>query len=145
MSRLTLIGVLFAWWPVALSAQGEAGVELTSPLDLLLRVGLGLVVVLVTIAVASWAARGFFKTRLTAGGPLRVLAGLSLGTRERVVLLQVGDTQLVLGVSPGRIQTLHVLSEPLAGSQPPDGETKPFAKHLTSMMEMNHDPAANGS
>jgi len=29
--------------------------------------------------------------------------------REKVVLLQVGKKQLLLGVTPGRIDTLHVL------------------------------------
>ena len=50
---------------------------------------------------------------MAAGGGLRILGGLSMGARERVVLLQVGDTQLLVGVAPGRVQTLHVLEQPL--------------------------------
>ena len=37
-----------------------------------------------------------------------------MGPRERVVLLQVGNAQLLLGVTPGRIQSLHVLDEPVS-------------------------------
>ena len=43
----------------------------------------------------------------------KVLASLPVGTRERIVLMQAGDRQIVLGVAPGRINTLHVLDEPL--------------------------------
>ena len=40
---------------------------------------------------------------------MRLLGGLSLGMREKVILLQVGKKQLVLGVTPSRIETLLVL------------------------------------
>ena len=40
---------------------------------------------------------------------MRVIGGLSLGMWEKVILLQVGKKQLILGVTPGRIETLHVL------------------------------------
>ncbi len=40
---------------------------------------------------------------------MRIVGGLSLGMREKVILLQVGKKQLVLGVTPGRIDALHVL------------------------------------
>jgi flagellar protein FliO/FliZ len=42
-------------------------------------------------------------------GLLIVLSVFSLGMREKVILLQVGRKQLILGVTPGRIETLHVL------------------------------------
>ena len=40
---------------------------------------------------------------------MRVVGGASVGTRERVVVVEVEDARLVLGVCPGRVQTLHVL------------------------------------
>jgi flagellar protein FliO/FliZ len=36
-----------------------------------------------------------------------------MGARERLVLVQVGSTQLLLGVAPGRISLLHQLDEPV--------------------------------
>ena len=38
---------------------------------------------------------------------------MSMGARERIVLVQVGTKQLLLGIAPGQISTLHVLNEPL--------------------------------
>ena len=40
---------------------------------------------------------------------LHIVSGISLGIREKVVLLQVGKKQLLLSVTPGRIETLTVL------------------------------------
>ena len=40
---------------------------------------------------------------------MRVVGGVSVGTRERVVVLEVADTWLVVGVAPGQVQTLHTL------------------------------------
>lgn len=40
---------------------------------------------------------------------LRVIAATTVGTRERVVVVEVADTWLVLGVAPGQITRLHQL------------------------------------
>jgi flagellar protein FliO/FliZ len=70
---------------------------------------LGLLVVLSVFFLCVWGVRKL--SGLTVGGAekMRVVGGLSLGLREKVILLQVGRKQLILGVTPGRIETLHVL------------------------------------
>jgi flagellar protein FliO/FliZ len=78
---------------------------------------LGMLLVLALILAMAWLLKRSGRFQLAAGGSLRVLGGLSMGSRERVVLIQAGDTQLLLGVAPGRVQTLHVLDRPL---QPKD-------------------------
>lgn len=89
----------------------------------IVQVTLGLLVVLMVIAGAAWFVRRFGHFTATAKGNLRVIGGLPMGSRERVVLLQVGEKQLLLGVAPGRIEILHVLDEPLSfdadNSSPP--------------------------
>lgn len=77
----------------------------------------GLVLVILLILVSAWMLRRLNPLSLAHGNRLRVLAGISLGPRERVVLLQVGQKQLLLGVAPGRVETLHVL-EPDETLQP---------------------------
>ncbi len=144
MIRLASIVVLSLWLPTTVFAQAEALSGVASPVDQILRVGLGLAVVVTAIGVVSWIARGMLKGHLTSGGPMRVLAGLSLGARERIVLLQVGETQLVVGIAPGRIQTLHVLSEPLPEAEQP-GDRRPFAEQLASIVAKRHGRAADVS
>ena len=75
---------------------------------------IGLVVVLACIVVLAWLARKMNRFQSAADGSLKIISGLSLGTRERIVLLQAGEKQLVVGVAPGRINTLAVLDEPVA-------------------------------
>ena len=49
-----------------------------------------------------------------AAGPLRVIGSASVGAREKVVLVAAGERQLLLGVAPGAVRTLHVFEEPVA-------------------------------
>ncbi len=65
-----------------------------------------LLIVLVVFFLCVWAIRKSGYLSSTAKSELGVLAGLSLGMRERVVLVKVGGRQLLLGVTPGRIEKL---------------------------------------
>ncbi len=42
---------------------------------------------------------------------VKMVAGISVGQKERVVLLQVGERQILVGVAPGNVNMLHVLEE----------------------------------
>lgn len=78
------------------------------------QVTLGLVLVLGAIAATAWIVRRFFRFHPGMDGQLKVICGVSIGPRERVLVVQAGGTQLVLGVAPGRVQTLHVLDQPIS-------------------------------
>ena len=73
-----------------------------------------LLLVLLCLAVVIWLLRRVNRTGSVRGGSLRVLASASVGVREKVVLLAAGDRQLLLGVAPGTVRTLHVFDEPVA-------------------------------
>ena len=90
-----------------LSAASEAS------MGNLVEVTLGLLTVLVLIFVIAWLVKRYGAFNASAGGNLRIVGGLSLGQRERVMLVQVGEKQLLLGVAPGRVETLYVLEEPI--------------------------------
>lgn len=74
---------------------------------------LGLIIVLICIVALAWFAKRMNRLQSSTGGMLKIIGGISMGSRERIVLLQVGSEQLLVGVSPGRINTLHVLEAPL--------------------------------
>ncbi|HEY9199644.1 MAG TPA: flagellar biosynthetic protein FliO [Gammaproteobacteria bacterium] len=101
----------------------------------LAKLGLGLFVVIALIVALSWAMRRMGGLAGTTAGSLRILGGLSMGTRERVVLIQVGDTQLLLGVAPGRVQTLHVLEQPIQTPQHTDAAKSGFAASLSAALQ----------
>ena len=81
------------------------------------QVALGLVLVLGAIAATAWIVRRFFRFNPGLDGQLKVICGVSIGPRERVLVVQAGATQLVLGVAPGRVQTLHVLDQPISPTE----------------------------
>jgi len=93
----------------------QAGTHAPDPLAMtsLWQLTLGMLLVLGLILAMAWLLKRSGRFQTGAGGGLRILGGLSMGSRERVVLIQAGDTQLLLGVAPGRVQTLHVLDKPL--------------------------------
>lgn len=84
----------------------------TSNVDLV-QIVTALAGVIALIVVASWLMRRMGNVTGQRNEQMRVVAALSMGARERVVLMQVGEQQILLGVAPGRIQTLHVLDKPL--------------------------------
>lgn len=93
----------------------------------------GLALVVILIFALAWAVRRFGNVNVNARGALRVVGALSMGARERVVLIEAGDKQILLGVAPGRVQTLHVLDEPIrpqTGTNPAGG----FSDRLRAAM-----------
>jgi flagellar protein FliO/FliZ len=75
----------------------------------LLTTALGLAFILLVIFAAAWIFKRFGGLPAGGRGMVRVLGGASLGARERVMVVQVEDARLVLGVSPGRVEMLHKL------------------------------------
>lgn len=119
LRKLSLMGGLFS--PLVLAEEAAKAPTSTVLADNnmtanLLQTSLGLLVVLAVIAAAAWGVKRFGHLRMGVQGQMKIVGGVSLGTRERVVLLQVGEQQLLLGVAPGQIRTLHVLNEPLSES-----------------------------
>jgi flagellar protein FliO/FliZ len=71
-----------------------------------LQSALALLVVLGLVAVAAWLARRSGLARPAGASALRPVASLSLGARERVVVVEVCGRWLVLGVAPGNVRAL---------------------------------------
>ena len=68
---------------------------------------LGLATVVGLILFSLWLLKRLSTPRGTAGNLLRVLGARAVGPRERVVLVEIGDTWLVLGVASGQVNALH--------------------------------------
>jgi flagellar protein FliO/FliZ len=120
--------------PVLAVEQGDSARTLTeSPLSAmsLLQTLLGLVLVLGCIVLVAWLLKRSNSFHTAASGQLRVIAGLPLGARERAILVQVGDKQLLLGVTSQQISLLHTLDTPINTEQPVQGD---FANKLRQLM-----------
>jgi len=64
------------------------------------------------------------------GSVLRVIGSTSVGQREKVVLLEVGNEQLLIGVAAGSVRTLHVLEERVTNDKSAGKQTADFAAVL---------------
>jgi flagellar protein FliO/FliZ len=136
MGRVFPAAALPGWAAAQTGAIPETpGVSSGAMLQML--AGLALIVGL--LFLGAWLLR-----RLNGGrafghtGPLRVVGGLMLGPRERVVLIEVGETWLVVGIVPGQIKTLHTLpkGEPPIGK---DAESRfgAWLKHVAERKDEN--------
>lgn len=108
IARLSLFGL---WAGPATSAERLAPDTMTYGIEAIEQVTLPLIAVVALLLVLAWVLRRFGPSRGTTGVSLRVLGGLRLGGRERVLLLEVEDRRLLVGVSPAGLRTLLVLDE----------------------------------
>ncbi|MDO9269372.1 MAG: flagellar biosynthetic protein FliO [Methylobacter sp.] len=113
MSEKIIVAWLMFWWfPVCFAVPGadvqKQTVRTVSSGDML-HWGVGLLIVLGIFFFCVWGMRKLSGISVNGAEKMRIVGGLSLGMREKVILLQVGKKQLILGVTPGRIDALHVL------------------------------------
>lgn len=87
----------------------------------LIRVSVGLVLVVGAILASAWLAKRAGLVRRQSGSLLKQVGALSLGPRQSVVVIEVENTWLVVGVSPNQITTLHTLP----AGQLPEGAALP--------------------
>jgi flagellar protein FliO/FliZ len=95
----------------------------------LLQLVLGLLLVIGLIFVLAWLMRRVQRAGPAGNQVIKLVGSRALGTRDRLVLVQVGNEQVLLGVSPGSITALHVMKEAV---DVPDPQNAPpeFAKRL---------------
>nr|WP_218646608.1 flagellar biosynthetic protein FliO [Pseudomonas umsongensis] len=130
---LALPGLVLAAEPVANAAatpavnSGVAG-QLT-------QLVFGLLLVLGLIFFLAWLLR-----RVQQAGPagkgqvIELIGSRALGPRDRLMLVQVGNEQILLGLSPGTITALHVLKEPVQVPSGTEKATPEFAQRLMELM-----------
>jgi flagellar protein FliO/FliZ len=85
----------------------------------LLQVTLSLALVLAAVFAAAWVVRRLRGFSRFGANAIQVVADAPLGTKERAVLVQVGEQQLLLGVTQGQVNLLHVLPQPISIAPPP--------------------------
>ena len=129
-----LIAPALALPSLATAADAAPGVSAGTALQTFL----GLVFILALFLAAAWLARRMGAGRIIQGnGPLKIVGGLSISPRERILLVEVEDTWLVIGVGPGQMRTLHTL--PKGNIPPPDGDDGKFGHWLQQFRSKQHN------
>ncbi|WP_339502184.1 flagellar biosynthetic protein FliO [Pseudomonas silesiensis] len=124
--------------PVATVATAAAPAVSSGVAGQLTQLVFGLLLVLGLIFFLAWLLR-----RVQQAGPagkgqvIELIGSRALGPRDRLMLVQVGNEQILLGLSPGSITALHVLKEPV--QVPTTEKTTPeFALRLMELMGKDH-------
>jgi flagellar protein FliO/FliZ len=123
------------YFPVLLMAETTSKAEplnRVEPFSMMnmLNTVVGLVVVIGLILALAWAVKKYGNLATGGQSDMKVLSALSLGTREKAVLIQLEGQKILLGVAPGRVTALHVLDN----TEKPGDE---FNKNLRQAMETN--------
>jgi flagellar protein FliO/FliZ len=72
-----------------------------------------LLVVIGLILLLAFLAKRVGGIQLQNAGAIKILSMMPVGNKERIALIQVGNKQLLIGIAPGRVNTLLVLEEPI--------------------------------
>ena len=130
--------VLFATSVFAAPSQTPPALP-SSPVSIggVLQVLFGLAVVLGTVAGAAWLLKRFAPGQVSAGGAIKLIGGIAVGPKERVVVVEVGDTWLVVGVAPGQVSALHNMPrvETFQGGAKSATDDQRFASWLKDVMK----------
>jgi flagellar protein FliO/FliZ len=112
---------------VAPGSGGNAAGQLT-------QLVLGLLLVLGLIFLLAWLLRRVQNAAPGNGQLIEILGSRTLGPRDRLLLIQVGKEQILIGHSPGSIEALHVLAEPVDVPANARQATPEFAQRLMELM-----------
>jgi len=112
-----------------------------SPTGSIFKMLMGLAVVLAVMALITWLLKRMMPGAGGQQSVIRVVGGVSVGSRERVVVVEVADRWLVVGVAPGQVnsianleagdvQTLSLMTE--SGASPVNSGLPAFAQPVVN-------------
>jgi flagellar protein FliO/FliZ len=99
----------------------------------LAQLTLSLIAIVALIFALSWLLKRFKVALPRGSGDMAVIEQVSIGPRERIALVRVGDAQVLVGIGAGGIVALTPLATPIAlsGATPAPA----FAERLRDMMK----------
>ncbi len=102
--RILLTGFIgLIYQPYTYAATEAVAVSSTGNI---LKMALGLAAVLAVMALLSWGAKRLLPNGISQNSAIKMVGGVSVGSRERVVVLEVADRWLVVGVAQGQVSAI---------------------------------------
>lgn len=137
--KYSMAGLFLALPLGALAAEPVAQVAAAAPVassgigGQLTQLVLGLLLVVGLIFVLAWLMRRVQRIGPGNAQVIEMIGSRALGPRDRLVLVQVGEEQILLGITPGRITPLHVLKTPVEATRT-ETATPEFAQRLMELL-----------
>ena len=111
---------------------------LTGGGDYVVQVLFGLMAILGLIFALVWLLKKVGQGTLIGSQHMKIVSALPLGTRERVAIVDIKGKQILLGITPTQISTLHVFDEPVVSTERPHPDSD-FAGKLRAFMGSGSD------
>ena len=95
---------------------------------------LSTLVVVAAIVALGWV---YSRSKFAVSGSrdvINIVSSRALGTKERLLLIEVADQQLLVGMTASQVQTLHVFDKPVVDTTAPEIAPSSFAERLRSTM-----------
>ena len=140
--RFSTFFIIAVWSSLALAVDPARPVPIPPPATAvssgsIVQVIFSLLFVLAAIVFVAWILKRINLPQNVAGSALKVISGVAVGQRERIVLVEVNDTWLVVGVAPGQVTALHTMPKnvlPPQNAATPELDNK-FKNWLKVVME----------
>lgn len=126
--------------PAVRAAEVGAGETVPDLGSSALQMVFGLILVLALLLGALWLLKRISQPQGATAGLLRVIAAVAVGSRERVVILELGNSWLVLGVAPGQVSTLAEIPRqevPASAKNTPGRDFPAWLKQMVERRERN--------
>lgn len=101
----------------------------------ILSLGGSMIVIVGVIILLGWL---YSRSRFVGGGSndlINVVATRALGPKERLLVVEVADQQLLVGMTQHGMRTLHVLDKPVAEPQAATAPQAGFAGRLRAAFQ----------
>ncbi len=107
-----------------------------SPLSVssLAQLTFSLLAILALIFAVAWLLKRLKLATPRGSNDIAVLQEMSVGPRERIALIRVGNAQVLIGITPSGITALQPLTVPIV-FEPRAVSTPAFAQKLRDLMQ----------
>lgn len=87
-----------------------------SPSTTIIEMLVGLAVVVLMILALVWLTKRLGLAQHQTGDLMKIKSCLPLSTKEKLLLVEVGNEQVIVGVSPGGISHIKTLDSPVSNN-----------------------------
>ena len=106
------------------------------PASSLVQVVFGLLLVLGLMVGTVWLMKRMGMAKAGGTQIAKVVGGVSVGNRERVMVVEVGDQWIVVGVAPGRVTPLSTMPRQDVPDLP---DLPPLARNFSDWLKQTMD------
>ena len=138
MKSLIALTLLISTSIMAETATTELPVVDPVSTGYLMKLTGGLLVIIVLIFALAWLMKKLQLTQNSQNGLIKIVSAISVGHRDRIALIQVGDEQILVGLTPGNMHKLHTLKKPVSLTAADQPEAQSFSKKFNQLL--NKEP-----